>query len=144
DASTANPATGPFNATSSRSPPDTSRVPFPSRSPQQSPANAADGRMKPPPAGRLRRASNPSSPVQHHLEPPATSCSLQCSWHTFFQERVLHLELTVQPFQLAQPGALGYLQRRFVFRVLLPVGAHPVPERRLADLKFPGHISDGA
>jgi hypothetical protein len=70
DASTANPVTGAFNATSPWSPPDASRAPFPSRSPQQSSAYAADGGLKPPPAGRLRRASNPSSPVQHRVRSP--------------------------------------------------------------------------
>ena len=38
---------------------------FPHRSPRQSSANAAVGGLKPPPAGRLRRANNPSSPAQH-------------------------------------------------------------------------------
>jgi hypothetical protein len=41
---------------------------LPPRSPRQSSANAAVGGLKPPPAGRLRRANNPSSPAQHHLE----------------------------------------------------------------------------
>jgi len=41
---------------------------LPHRSPRQSSANAAVGGLKPPPAGRLRRANNPSSPVQHHLK----------------------------------------------------------------------------
>jgi hypothetical protein len=43
-------------APSSRSPPDASRAPFPHRSPRRSSANAACGGLKPPPAGRLRRA----------------------------------------------------------------------------------------
>ena len=43
-------------APSSRSLPDASRAPFPRRSPRQSSANAARGGLKPPPAGRLRRA----------------------------------------------------------------------------------------
>ncbi len=34
----------------------------------KSSANAAVGGLKPPPAGRLRRANNPSSPAQHHLK----------------------------------------------------------------------------
>ena len=38
---------------------------FLDRSPRRSSANAARGGLKPPPAGRLRRA-NPSSPEQHH------------------------------------------------------------------------------
>jgi hypothetical protein len=42
-------------------------MPFPHRSPQQSSANAARGGLKPPPAGRLRRAK-PSSSVQHHYK----------------------------------------------------------------------------
>ena len=41
---------------------------FPHRSPRQSSANAAVGGLKPPPAGRLRRANNPSSPAQHQLK----------------------------------------------------------------------------
>jgi hypothetical protein len=40
---------------------------LPHRSPRQSSANAAVGGLKPPPAGRLRRANNPSSPAEHHL-----------------------------------------------------------------------------
>jgi hypothetical protein len=43
-------------APSSRSPPDASRAPFPHRSLRRSSANAACGGLKPPPAGRLRRA----------------------------------------------------------------------------------------
>jgi hypothetical protein len=43
---------------------------FPRRSPQRSSANAAVGGLKPPPAGRLRRASNPSSPAQHRIKEP--------------------------------------------------------------------------
>ena len=39
------------------SPPDTSRVPFPHRSPRRSSANAACGGLKPPPDRRLRRAN---------------------------------------------------------------------------------------
>jgi len=39
-----------------QSPPDASRTPFPHRSPRQSSANAAWGSLKPPSAGRLRRA----------------------------------------------------------------------------------------
>src|ERR1035437_280151 len=53
---------------SSRSPPDASRAPFPHRSPRRSSANAAGGGLKPPPAGRLRRASNPSSLEQHRIK----------------------------------------------------------------------------
>ena len=51
----------------SRSPTDASCAPFPQRSPRQSSANAAWGALKPPPAGRLRRATNPPSPVQLHI-----------------------------------------------------------------------------
>src|ERR1700730_12995230 len=43
---------------------------FPRRSPRQSSANAAEGGLEPPPAGRLRRAINPSSPIQHRDKPP--------------------------------------------------------------------------
>jgi hypothetical protein len=42
---------------SSWSPPDTSWVPFPHRSPRRSSANAACGGLKPPPNRRLRRAN---------------------------------------------------------------------------------------
>jgi hypothetical protein len=45
-------------APSSWSPPDASRAPFPPRSPRRSSANAAGGGLKPPPAGRLRRANS--------------------------------------------------------------------------------------
>lgn len=48
----------------SRSPPDSSRLPFPHRSPRQSSASAACGGLTPPPAGRRRRATKPSSCVQ--------------------------------------------------------------------------------
>src|SRR5829696_2493735 len=64
-------------APSSWSPPDASRAPFPPRSPRRSSTNAAGGGLKPPPAGRLRRAK-PSSPAQHrfhelsYIEPPST------------------------------------------------------------------------
>ena len=52
---------------SSRSPPDASRAPFPHRSPRYVTVPAACGGLKPPPAGRLRRADNPSSPAQHRI-----------------------------------------------------------------------------
>src|SRR5215510_282937 len=42
---------------SSQPPPDATRTPFPPRSPRRSSANAAGGGLKPPPAGRLRRAN---------------------------------------------------------------------------------------
>ena len=51
---------------SSWSPPDTSRTPFPHRSPRRSSANAACGGLKPPPDRRLRRAK-PSSPTEHRF-----------------------------------------------------------------------------
>jgi hypothetical protein len=51
---------------SSWSPPDTSRAPFPHRSPRRSSANAARGGLKPPPDRRLRRAK-PSSPTEHRF-----------------------------------------------------------------------------
>ena len=51
---------------SSWSPPDTSRAPFPHRSPRRSSANAACGGLKPPPDRRLRRAK-PSSPTEHRF-----------------------------------------------------------------------------
>jgi hypothetical protein len=51
---------------SSWSPPDTSQVPFPHRSPRRSSANAACGGLKPPPDRRLRRAK-PSSLAKHRF-----------------------------------------------------------------------------
>ena len=48
----------------SRSPPDSSRLPFPHRSAPQSSARAPCGGLTPPPAGRRRRATKPSSCVQ--------------------------------------------------------------------------------
>ena len=48
----------------SRSPPDSSRLPFPHRSAPQSSARAPCGGLTPPPAGRRRRATKPSSRVQ--------------------------------------------------------------------------------
>jgi hypothetical protein len=69
------------------------RAPFPHRSPRRSSANAACGGLKPPPAGRLRRA-RPSSPTQHRIKklslhqaplpvrgtPPAVDRDLHGSW----------------------------------------------------------------
>ena len=66
DTSTAIPETEDC-APSFRSPPDASRAPFPHRSPRRSSANAACGGLKPPTAGRLRRAK-PSSPAQHRVK----------------------------------------------------------------------------
>ena len=66
DTSTAIPETKDC-APSFRSPPDASRAPFPHRSPRRSSANAACGGLKPPTAGRLRRAK-PSSPAQHRVK----------------------------------------------------------------------------
>src|SRR5579862_3639691 len=57
--------TGAFSATPSWSPPDTSRCLFPDRSPRQPSANAARGGLRPPPEGRSRGATKPSSPAQH-------------------------------------------------------------------------------
>jgi len=53
---------------------------FLDRSPRRSSANAARGGLKPPPAGRLRRAK-PSSLTQHHQPriPPTSWDSLRCS-----------------------------------------------------------------
>ena len=48
-----------------------SRAPFPHRSPQRSLANAAWGGLKPPRAGRLRRATKPSSSEQHRFRSSA-------------------------------------------------------------------------
>jgi hypothetical protein len=50
----------------SRSPPDASCAPFPTRSRQRSSANAAVGGLTPLPEERRRRVSNPSSPTQQH------------------------------------------------------------------------------
>src|SRR6266498_5557640 len=54
---------------SSRPAPDAieSRL-FPRRSPQRSSANAAVGGLKPPPAGRLQRAKQPPSLLQHRSQ----------------------------------------------------------------------------
>jgi hypothetical protein len=38
--------------------------------------------LKPPPERRLRRAKPPSSPVQHHAQPAATTADFTRSWHT--------------------------------------------------------------
>ena len=43
-------------------------VPFPHRSPRRSSANAACGGLTPPPEGRRRRATKPSSPAQHRIK----------------------------------------------------------------------------
>jgi len=51
----------------SRSPPDTSRVPFPHRSPRSRHRSRSMWRFEASPAGRLRRADNPSSPAQHRF-----------------------------------------------------------------------------
>jgi len=42
--------------------------PFPHRSPRRSSTNAACGGLIPSPAGRHRRANNPSSLAQHHIK----------------------------------------------------------------------------
>ena len=67
DASTANPVTGAFNATSSWSPPDASCAPFPDRSPRQCSTNAASGGLAPTPKGRRWRANKPPSLAQLRL-----------------------------------------------------------------------------
>ena len=55
---------------------------FPHRSPRQSSTNAAVGGLKPPPAGRLQRANNPSSPAQHRPQ--------KLSYHAPFDVRDTH------------------------------------------------------
>ena len=55
---------------------------FPHRSPRQSSTNAAVGGLKPPPAGRLRRANNPSSPAQHRPQ--------KLTYHAPFDVRNTH------------------------------------------------------
>jgi len=75
---------------SSWSPPDTSRAPFPHRSPRRSSANAACGGLKPPPEGQLRRAnlhlSHSTDSQRSHL---LMKTSTHRSWHTARQSRVL-------------------------------------------------------
>src|SRR6201993_4339379 len=69
---------------SSWSPPDTSRAPFPHRSPRWSSANAACGGLKPPPDRRLRRAK-PSSPAEHRflkVLPIYVQTAIPRSWRT--------------------------------------------------------------
>ena len=61
----------------------------------------------------------------------------------FFQEGVFHFQLAVLPLELAQPGALGYLQWRLVLGMLLTVCPYPVTERGLAYPKLTGDVSDG-
>src|SRR5205823_3006626 len=64
------------------SPPDASSAPFPHRSPRRSSANAACGGLKPPTAGRLRRAKtfiSCTAPVKKfYLQTEL----LSRSWHT--------------------------------------------------------------
>ena len=82
DASTATPVRSPVRAssgTSSRSPPDASRAPFPCRSPRRSSANAAQGGLTPAPEGRRRRAIHPPSLTQHRLRRLSYICLLQRS-----------------------------------------------------------------
>ena len=55
---------------------------FPHRSPRQSSTNAAVGGLKPPPAGRLQRANNPSSPAQHRPQ--------KLTYHAPFDVRDTH------------------------------------------------------
>ena len=62
DTSTANRLRSP-----SRSPPDTSCVPFPHRSPRSRHRFRSMWWFEASPAGRLRRADNPSSPAQHRF-----------------------------------------------------------------------------
>ena len=53
----------------------------------------------------------------------------------FFQERVFHFQLAVQPLQLPQPGPLRQLQRRLILGMLFPVRPDPVPTQ------FPKDVS---
>jgi len=114
---------------------------FPHRSLRRSSANAAEGGLKPPPEGRLRRADNPSSLMQHRFKPPSTSDDLQRSWHTrFFQEGVFHLQLTVAALQLLQPHPVRHIHRQHIPRVLLPVCFNPESESGIVYLEdYSGH-----
>ena len=63
--------------------PDASSAPFPTRSPRQSLANAAVGGLKPPPAGRLRRANlhlsrSTASRSSIYIEPLSTFVTHAC------------------------------------------------------------------
>jgi len=102
-------------------------------------ANAADGGLKPPrraaPKGQQSFIS-----VQHYIQPPATSCSLQCSWHTFFQEGVFLLQLLYASFQFAQPRPVRHVQRQLFPRMRPPVSLYPVSERRLVYPDLPRHF----
>jgi hypothetical protein len=72
-------------APSSWSSPDASRAPFPPRSPRRSSANAAGGGLKPPPAGRLRRASLHLSHSIASKSLAYISGSFPRSWRTGFR-----------------------------------------------------------
>src|ERR1700676_1818379 len=114
---------------------------FPHRSPRRSSANAAEGGLKPPPEGRLRRAGNPSSLVQHRFQPPIASGSLQRSWHTrFFQKRVLELKLADTALQFPDSLAVGHIGRQRLPGEFPPVCLYPEPECGIVDIEFARYL----
>jgi hypothetical protein len=116
---------------------------FRHRSPRRSSANAADGGLKPPPEGRLRRAGNPSSSVQHRLQPPITSDNLHRSWHTrFFQKSVFRLQVADPALKLPDPLIIWHIRRQRIPGVLLPVCLHPEPKGGIVNPEFPRHLSN--
>jgi hypothetical protein len=73
--------------------PDASSAPFPTRSPRQSSANAAVGGLKPPPAGRLRRAN---------LHLPRSTASRSSTYIELLSTFVTHTSTNTAP-----PGPTG-------------------------------------
>jgi hypothetical protein len=83
-------------------PPDASRAPFPHRSPRRSSANAACGGLKPPTAGRLRRAK------------AFISCTAPCQEALPTNRTPLHVRGTRRFSVSAAFGACVYLRFRNV------------------------------
>jgi hypothetical protein len=60
----------------------------------------------------------------------------------FFQELVLHTQLTRFAIQLPEPGAFGCVQLRFVAGMLTPVPGDPTSQCAFLDTEFFGYLRD--
>src|ERR1700676_783378 len=60
----------------------------------------------------------------------------------FFQELVLHPELTSLALEFAEPGPLAHGESGLVADVFPPVGIHPVPESSLVNSELLRDLSD--
>src|SRR6266550_7693964 len=84
----------------------------------------------PPLAGTLAYCASMNS----YFRSPRLPCEVR---GCFFQEGVLHLQLTVTAFQLPQPRPLRKLQRRLITGMLLAVRPHPAAKAGLIDSQVP-------